>query len=380
MFGSSFQVGRIGGIAIEIHPSWLIILGLLSWTLSEHLFPSQYSDWSTATYWVVGIAAALLLFVTVLIHELAHAVVAIRRGLPVPKITLFIFGGVSHLLRQPKSAGEEFQIAAAGPATSLGIALVAGAITLAATGRQEQIEAIFAYLAIVNVALAVFNMLPGFPLDGGRVLRSIAWKRTGSFRRATRVSSGVGSIFGYGLIFGGLGLILAGFVLNGIWFGFIGWFLLSAARGERESMELEGILGGLTASQLMSEDFPTVTPGTSVQDVVDIHMVGQGQRAVMVALDGAVAGIVTVSDVRKLPRAEWDRTPIQRLMTAKEDIVTVAPGTPAIELLNLMSQRRLNQVPVIDAGRMVGLVTRRDLLDRVHLADQLGPAAAGHRR
>ena len=191
------RIASIGGIAIEVHFSWFLILAVITYLLAAGLFPDMYEGWSTATYWLVGGAAALLLFVTVLLHELAHAVVAIRRGLPVRRITLFIFGGVSHLSRQPRSAGEEFFIAAAGPATSLALALVIFGASYLVRGSSEQLEAMFTYLAFVNVMLAVFNILPGFPLDGGRVLRSIAWKRTRSFRKATRIAAGTGEAFGW---------------------------------------------------------------------------------------------------------------------------------------------------------------------------------------
>jgi len=377
MFGSSFRVARIFGIDIEIHPSWLIILGLLAWTLSDQAFPDLYEGWTTTQYWVVGTAAALLLFVTVLIHELAHAVVAIRRGLPVPKITLFIFGGVSQLSRQPRSAGEEFAIAVAGPVTSLGVALVTGLAALLAVGRQEQLEGLLGYLATINVLLAVFNILPGFPLDGGRVLRSIAWRRTGSFRRATRIAGGVGEMFGYLLMFGGIAYLLSGFVINGLWFMFIGWFLLGAARGESQSLQLETILGKLRARDLMHEEYVTVPPGTPIQSVVDDYMLDRGERAVIVATDGTVAGILTVTDVGRVPRDQWASTPAQRLMTSRENVLTVGADAPALEVLMLVSQKRLNQVPVLEDGRMVGLISRRELLDRLHLAEELAPDAPG---
>lgn len=372
MFGGSFRVARIFGIDIEIHPSWLLILAFLSYSLSEGLFPNQYEGWSTAEYWVVGVSAALLLFITVLIHEMAHALVAKRRGLEVPRITLFIFGGVSHLARQPSSAGEEFQIAAAGPATSLVISAVSGGVALLVRDMDDRAEAIFAYLALVNLALAVFNTLPGFPLDGGRVLRSIAWKRTGSFRRATRIAAGVGEVFGYGLIAVGFFLLLSGGLLDGLWLMFIGWFLLGAARNETANLQLEGVLKRLTARDVMRSDFPTITPGMPIQEVVDEHMVGQGERAVMVALGGTVSGILTVTDVRRVPKEEWRNIPAQRVMTPREKIVTVEPTTPAVEVLLKLGERNLNQVPVLEDGRMVGLVTRREILERLQLAESLG--------
>lgn len=380
MFGKSFTIGSIGGIAIEIHPSWLFIAALVSWSLAAGVFPDQYEGWSTPTYWVVGIIAAILLFVTVLIHELAHAVVAIRRGLPVPRITLFIFGGMSHLSRQPRTAGEEFFIAAAGPATSLGIAIVAGALAYLLSPLNEQVTAIAVYLAIVNLLLAVFNILPGFPLDGGRVLRSIAWRSTGSFRTATRIASGVGTAFGIGLMVVGFGFMLFGFLLNGIWFAFIGWFLSSAARGEAESLRLETALGPLSARDIMSEHFVTVPPGISVELVVDQFIVGEGHRAVVVSNGDTVLGILSISDIRAIPRGDWPNTPSQTLMTPREDVITVAAETPALEVLETLAQRGLNQLPVLDDGRMIGLVTRREIIERIQLAEQLQGARSSDPR
>ncbi len=375
MFGSSFRVARLFGIDIEIHPSWFLILAFVAYTLSEGFFPDGYEDWSTGVYWAVGITSALLLFLTVLIHELAHALVAKRRGLDVPRITLFIFGGVSHLGRQPSSAGEEFQIAAAGPATSLVIAIATGLGALLLRGANEQAEAILFYLAFVNAALAVFNILPGFPLDGGRVLRSIAWKKTGSFRRATRVASGVGEIFGYGLLAVGFFLLLGGLLFDGLWLMFIGWFLLGAARGEAANLQLEGVLRGLTARDVMHADFPSVVPGAPLQTIVDDVMVGQGERAVMVANGGAVLGILTVTDVRAIPRDQWRATPAQAAMTPRDRIVTVVAATPAVEVLVLIGEKRLNQIPVLDDGRMIGMITRREILERLQLAETLTPDA-----
>ena len=373
MFGSSFRVARLFGIDIEIHPSWFLILAFVAYSLSEGFFPDRYEDWSRPVYWSVGVIAALLLFLTVLIHELAHALVAKRRGLDVPRITLFIFGGVSHLGRQPSSAGEEFQIAAAGPATSLAIAIATALGGLALRDASEQAEAILFYLAIVNTALAFFNILPGFPLDGGRVLRSIAWKKTGSFRRATRIASGVGEFFGYGLLALGFVLLLTGYLFDGLWIMFIGWFLLGAARGEAANLQLEGVLKRLRARDVMREDFPSVTPGTPLQTVVDDVMIGQGERAVLVANGGAVLGILTVTDIRQVPREEWRTTPAQSAMTPRERIVTVVATAPAVDVLVLLGEKRLNQVPVLDDGRMVGLITRREILERLQLAETLAP-------
>ena len=373
MFGGSFRVARVFGIDIEIHFSWLVILGILAWALSEGFFPTQYEGWATSTYWIVGTISAVLLFLTVLIHELAHALVALRKGLEVPRITLFIFGGVSHLGRQPRTAGEEFFISAAGPLTSVLVAVVTAGLAWFFSTRNEQAEAVFTYLAFVNVLLAIFNTLPGFPLDGGRVLRSIVWKKTGSFRRATRVAGAVGQAFGYGIIVLGLLLFFTGNTFNGIWFALIGWFLLTAARAESGSLQLDAMLAGLTARDVMREEWVSVSPAASIQDVVDDHMLSGAERCVIVAREGAVLGLLTVSDVRKVSRDEWRNTPAQRVMTPRDQIVTVIPDARAVEVMRLLADKSLNQVPVIDAGRMIGLVTRRELVDRVKLTEQIGP-------
>ena len=368
----TFQVARIAGISIRVHLSWLLILALVSWTLSSGVFPSRYENWSEAAYWIVGVVAAVLLFVTVLIHELAHAVVARRKGIEVPSITLFIFGGVSNLGRQPKTAGEEAAIAIAGPLASFAIAGVALGVALIG-GASEKVEGMFTYLATVNLILGVFNLLPGFPLDGGRVLRAIAWKRSGSFRRATRTAAEVGKVFAYALMLLGVGFLVSGFVINGIWFMVIGWFLLGASQSEAAGVQLESVLGKLQAAEVMTTAFATAQPGDSILSVVDHQMVGQGERAVMIVLGGRVMGLVTVSDVKRVPREEWGNTPVQAIMTPREKVSTVTPATSALDILSLLGERRLNQIPVIADGQMVGMVTRRELIDRIQIAEVLAP-------
>ena len=373
MFTRGLRIASIGGIAIEVHPSWLLIFGIVSYLLAVRLFPDAYEGWSTATYWLVGAVATLLLFVTVLLHELAHAVVAIRRGLPVPRITLFAFGGVSHLSRQPRSAGEEFAIAAAGPAASLVLALVIGGAWFAVRGASEHSAAMFGYLAAVNLLLAGFNLLPGFPLDGGRVLRSIVWNRTHSFRKATRIAAGTGEVFGWALIAAGAVALFFGQWFTGIWLIMLGWFLLGAARAEANGIRMDTMLSRLRARDLMHTTFAQVTPGEPIQSVVDEHIAGKGERAVVVANDRNVLGILTVRDLRRVPRREWASTPAQRIMTPRAEVVTIAAGAPATDILPLFGERRLHQLPVIDEGRMIGLITRREFLDRVHLAEEITP-------
>lgn len=373
MFARGFRIASIGGISIEVHPSWFLILGVFAWMLATAFFPRTYAGWSTAAYWLTGVSASLLLFLTVLLHELAHAVVAIRRGLEVPRITLFAFGGVSHLSRQPRTAGEEFAIAAAGPAASLALALAIGAAWFAVRGANEQLGAICSYLAAVNLLLAAFNVLPGFPLDGGRVLRSIAWRRTRSFGKATRIAAGTGEVVAWGLIAAGVAFLFLGQWLTGIWFALIGWFLLGAARGEAGAVHADAILARLRARDLMRDDFPSVVPGASVRAVVDEHIAGRGERVLVVANAGAVLGVLTMADLRRARVSEWDATSVQRIMTPRAEVTAVSADAPASDLAPLFGERRLDHLPVIEDGRMVGLITRRGFRERLREAVEAEP-------
>ncbi len=242
----SFRIGNIAGIDIDINVSWIIILVLLTVSLAIGWFPRLYPGWSTATYWLIAFLSSLLLFVSVLLHELAHSLVARRRGLPVKSITLFIFGGVSNIEREPTSPGIEFQMAVVGPLTSLLIGVICFLLQLPLQGSNSPLEGILFYLAVTNILLGVFNLIPGFPLDGGRVLHSIVWRLTGNMRQAMRVASLTGQLIAYLFILLGIWLFFAGSILNGLWFGFIGWFLLSAAQSANTQVMLTSVLRGVT--------------------------------------------------------------------------------------------------------------------------------------
>jgi Zn-dependent protease len=226
----SFRIGKIAGIEIDINWSWIIILVLLTVSLATGWFPQLYPGWSTATYWITSLIASVLLFVSVLLHELAHSLVATRNGLKVKNITLFVFGGVSNIEQEPKTPGVEFWMALVGPLTSLLIGAVCYLLFLPLRGTRSPLEGILFYLAVANILLGLFNLIPAFPLDGGRVFRAIVWKITGNLQTATRAATISGEVFAYLFILAGIWLIFAGDVLDGVWIGFIGWFLLSAAQ------------------------------------------------------------------------------------------------------------------------------------------------------
>jgi Zn-dependent protease/CBS domain-containing protein len=372
----SFRIGKIAGIDIQVNVSWLVILVLLTFSLAVSWFPATVPRQSTLIYWILGFIAALLLFVSVLLHELAHSLVARARGVPVKSITLFIFGGVSDLQQEPQSPGVEFQIAIVGPLTSL----VIGAVTFV-TGNligsnAPLVAAVLRYLGVTNLLLGVFNLIPGFPLDGGRVLRAIIWRVTGSLRQATRAATLVGQVIAYLFIVAGVFLFFSGDFINGLWFGFIGWFLLQAAQAANSQVMLESIFKGVTVSQLMSPASLTVPDNISLLQLVDDYLLPHGVRAIPVVRsnEGQLVGLVTLTDVRHLPREQWPQTPVGHAMVPLERLHTVRPQQNLNDVLPLMTGRDVNQLLVVDdAGRLVGILSRDAILRYVEVRRSLDP-------
>lgn len=354
----SFRIGKIAGIDIFIHVSWIIIFVLLTWSLATGWFAVLYPGWSTITYWVVSLIAALLLFVAVLVHELAHSLVARTRGLPVKNITLFIFGGVSNIEQEPQTPGVEFQMAFVGPLTSLVIGGIAYLLQLALGENTSPLAAILRYLAVTNVLLGIFNLIPGFPLDGGRVLRSIVWKLSGSLRTATRVTTLVGEVIGYLFILLGIWLFFGGNLLDGIWLGFIGWFLLSAAQSANTQSMLQSMLKGVTVGEVMNPSPLTVPANISLQKLVDDYFLPRGLRSAMVTQNDQLVGLITLGDIRSVPREQWSQVPVGHVMNPVNKLHVVSPQQNLNDVLPLMAGRDVNQLPVVQDGRLVGVLSR----------------------
>jgi Zn-dependent protease/predicted transcriptional regulator len=372
----SLHLGRIAGIDIYINFSWLIIFVFLTWSLATGWFPQLYPGWSTATYWLVSLVAALLLFVSVLLHELAHSFVARARGLPVKNITLFIFGGVSNIQQEPTSPGVEFQMAVVGPAVSLLIGFVAFLLQLAVRGSNSPLQGIFFYLAVTNILLGIFNLIPGFPLDGGRVLRSIVWKASGSLRRATRVATIVGQIIAYLFILWGIWLFFNGNVLNGVWIGFIGWFLLSSAQSANSQVVLESMFRGVTVGEVMNTKPTTVPANISLQRLVDEYFLPYGLRSALVMQADQLAGLITLSDIRHVPREQWGQVPVGHAMVPLDRLHVVQPQQSLNEVLPLMAGRDVNQLPVVQNGVLVGVLSRDAIVRFLEVRRGLGLDAA----
>ena len=313
---SSLPLFRVAGIQIGIHSSWIFAFVLITWSLAVGYFPERDPTLGVVGYWIIGAIAALLLFVSVLIHELAHSLVARARGLTVDSITLFIFGGVSNLTREPLTPGDEFVIAVVGPVSSLVLAAVFWAVEQALPGNSAA-AAVFGYLAFTNLLLGAFNLIPGFPLDGGRVFRSIVWGVTNSLRRGTIAAAFAGQAFGWLLIVWGVArVLLFGDLVGGIWTAFIGWFLNSAAESTRQEQTFRETLRGVTAANLMDTPPIVATPDLSVQDFVMDYVMRRGQRAVPVVDQlGSLVGIVSLTDARKLSQQAWPTTRVHQIMT-----------------------------------------------------------------
>ena len=354
----SLRLGKIAGIDIYAHLSWFIILVLLTWSLADDWFVQAYPGWATTTYWVVAFISALLLFVCVLAHELAHALVAQTSGLTVRKITLLIFGGVAHIEEEVKRPGVEFRVAIAGPIASLLLAVVAFLLALPLQGSGATAEAVLEYLAVSNLVLGAFNLLPGFPLDGGRVLRSIVWKVTGNFKKSTHVASSVGQAFAYLFIFLGIVEFFTGNFFNGLWTVFIGWFLLNAAQTAHTQVELQSALQGVSVGQVMNPRPVAVPANISLQKLVDEYFLPLELRAAPVIQGEYLAGFITLSDIARVARERWSFTPVGYVMRLLEQVQVATPEQPLQGVLQMMDAQDINQMPVVTDGRLVGLLSR----------------------
>lgn len=368
----SFRLGSIAGIDISVNVSWFLIFVLLTWSLATGWFPELYPGWSAATYWLVGVIATLLLFASVLAHELAHSLVARTRGLPVKSITLLIFGGISNIEQEPKSPGVEFQMAFVGPLTSLLLGGLSFLLLLALGWGKSPLAGILGYLAVTNVLLGVFNLVPAFPLDGGRVLRSIVWKLSGSARTATRVAAVAGQGIAYLIIVAGFALLLGGDLLNGLWLGLIGWFLLSGAQSANSQAMLEAMFKGVTVQAVMNTNPHRVPANISLQKLVNDLLLPSGWRGAFVEQGDLLAGLITLRDIRHIPREQWLQTPVGLAMTPLERLHTLTPQQSLNEALPLIVGQDVNQVPVMEQGHLVGALGRENLLRFVEIRRGLG--------
>ena len=368
---SSLTLGRIRGIPIGLHLSWFLIFALVTWSLAWGYFPMEYEGLATAAYWVMGAVTSILFFGSVLLHELGHSIVALRNEIPVQSITLFIFGGVARISREPKAPGVEFRIAIAGPATSL--ALAAGFFLVWLVGRgNPYLAAPMIWLARINLILAVFNMIPGFPLDGGRVLRSIIWKFTGNFLRSTRIASGAGQLIAFGFIGVGILTVLQGNLFNGLWLAFIGWFLQNAAATSYAQANLSHLLKGVQVSQVMSPECRRISGQLPLDEVVNNLVLKGGERCFFVTEGDRLQGMLTLRDITAKPRDNWDQISTEQAMHPWDKLIQVDPDLELMEALHLMDDANVAQVPVVQGDRLLGVLSRERIVHHIRLLGEIG--------
>jgi len=371
----AFNLMQIAGIRVVIDPSWLFIFFLVVWSLATGYFPEAYPPIHGGPAWILGVVAALLLFGSVLVHELSHALLARRAGIPVPRIRLFLFGGVSEMASEPQNPGAEVRIAAAGPLTSFGLAVlfyllsVTGLPSIVNGGRQ-----VVDYLAALNLALGLFNLLPGFPLDGGRILRAWLWARSGNLLSATRAAGRAGSIVGFGLIGLGLLQLVLNHNLGGLWLMVIGMFLNQAATASYEFLRLRDTLSGYRVRQVMTQPVITVPEHASLEELAHEYFFRhpRGSFPVTSGTGDQFAGMVSLEQLKGVPREEWTRTPVRRIMTPAALLRPLDPDDTCATALEVMVRGDVGRLPVIAGGRIAGILSRRDIMQLFKVRSDLG--------
>ena len=374
--GNSFNLGKLFGIQFRLHYTWFIIFILITVSFSWQLFPAIYPNWSVALQWAMGIVTAVLFFASILAHELAHSLVGRANNIPIKSITLFIFGGVAQMTREARSAGAELKMAAAGPVCSLAIAGLFYLVFLFTRNAIVPLAAMAFQLAYVNVALAAFNLIPGFPLDGGRVLRSIMWKVTGNYRRSTRIAARIGQGTGYLFILGGILIVfLQPFGLDwfsGLWLAFIGWFLSNAASTSYRQVQWHGVLQKVSAAQAMTSDCPVVPLSITVSQLVQGYIFPSGRGCFLVADEGGIRGVLTLHNIKTVARSSWGVTQAKEIMTPLDKLKVAYPEQDALSILEQMDESNIDLMPVASEGRVIGLITRENLIRLLRTRAELG--------
>jgi Zn-dependent protease/predicted transcriptional regulator len=374
--GSSLRIGRIFGIPIYVHASWVIIFVLITMSLGAQ-FTAQHPQWTSAQHWSVGVVTSLLFFASILFHELSHSLVARLYKIRVDSITLFVFGGVARISQDPSKAIQEFNIAIAGPIASLFLGAVFYAVSIFFP-YGTMVGALAVWLSEINVVLAVFNLLPGFPLDGGRIFRAIVWGMTKDFTRATRVAGTSGKLVAYGMIvFGAWYALSKGQWQAGLWYAFIGWFLLNAAQESVAQIAVRETLSGLHAADVMSQEVPTVPRDISLEDYSQ-EVLRTGRRCHLVVTDDRLVGMMNVPLLNSVRRDEWEHNSVQAVMIPRDKILWARPDEPLLGLLERLLAADINQMPVVsgtenNGSHIIGMITRDSILRVMRTRAEVGP-------
>jgi len=375
VFRHTIPIGRILGIPIDLDYSWFLIAILITWLLAVNYYPAAFKGSASGEYWLMGAVTAVLFFASIIVHELAHSWVALRYKIPIHRITLFIFGGVSQIAAEPPNAAAEFLIAIAGPITSF---VLAGVFLLleGSLGNFAPALAVAKYLALINGLLGVFNLIPGFPLDGGRVFRAIVWGVTKNFRRATVIAASTGRFFGFLFIVWGVWQILTGRVADGLWIAFIGWFLESAAGAQVQQQMVQGLLVGHKVSEAMGEMCTHVPGNVPLQDLVDEEILSHGRRCFLVYQGEREAGLLTLHNLKEVPRSSWATTTAAQAMTPIEKLSRIDANAELWTAFEKMGRDGINQMPVMKGDELVGMLSRSDIVRYLQTLQQVGRRAA----
>lgn len=370
----NIKLGRIAGIPISIDLSWFVVFALIIYVLAQSYFPTVAPGLSSGMRWLGGFVAALLLFISVLLHELMHSIVALKNGIQISGINLFIFGGVSRMRSEPRTPEIEFKMAIAGPLTSLVLAAVLwGLLRLGGEAWFGELGVvILGYLALINLVLGVFNLLPGFPLDGGRVFRAMLWGAMNNLERATRVASFVGQGFAYLFIIGGFWFMLFGGFLSGLWLVFVGWFLNNAAQQSYQQLQLRKVLSGVDVHRVMTSDFPQLDPDMTLDDFVHGYLLKYDYTTFPVIDGDRFMGVVTIAEVRETPRERWSETSLRQIVKCPDDERVVKCTDDAFDALMHMAEDNAQRLLVMCEGKLEGVVTQDNIVNLVRTKLQLG--------
>jgi Zn-dependent protease/CBS domain-containing protein len=369
MFGKSITLFKLFGFAVRIDLSWVVILVLVTWSLSAGVFPARHEDLTTGTYWLMGLAAAMGLFLSIVLHELCHSLVARQFGLPMSGITLFMFGGVAEMTDEPPSPKAEFMMAVAGPACSIVLAglFIGASVLTAQAGVRVEVTAVLRWVGFINGILVAFNMVPGFPLDGGRVLRSILWHFNGNFRKATYAASRAGMAFSLVLIAVGIFNLLFLNPIGGLWWVLIGMFLRGAATQSYQQVLIRQALKGESVRQFMTSDPITVTPSLPLDEFVHDYVYRHHFKMFPVVDDGRLLGCVTTRQVKEVPRDAWADRTVGDVVDGCSDANSVHADADAMDALKMMNHNQVSRVMVVDDGELLGMLSLKDLLEFLSL-------------
>jgi Zn-dependent protease len=370
------RIGRLFGLNISVHWTWFFFLFLLAWTFANGVLQEFYSDWTGGRRWTVAAAITLVFFLSICVHELSHTVVARRYGIRVSGITLFVFGGVSSLSHEPRDSRQEFWIAVVGPFTSFALSLLFIAGYFGLRFVDVGAAAVSANLAVLNLLIGLFNVIPGFPLDGGRVMRSAFWAKRHNLLGATRAAANISMFVAYGMMAAGVVLFFTESIVSGIWLLLIGIFLRAASVESYEQVFLDLVLRGVPASSVARQDYVSVPPDIMLTELVEENVLAGYGRCFPVVVGEELIGLVTLHDVRAVPREDWDTTSVYRAMTPFSRLrsVTLLDDLPAV--LSVMAVADVNQVPLLDGRTLLGLIHRADVIRYIQTRQEILPTAA----